>query len=182
MKISKAGVPRFFLLILFPIHFWAFIQYFGDIEWITDRSQFGDAIGVGAYGLVAALIESVLVFVCWGWDEKKRIGLLGSLYLVAVFWAIVHQFLVVYLLRSPGIVATFLVSTGHPLRWGGVILSILVVIVVLSVVFPIYAFYKDEKDKHVVYDWMNRLMPLSILYLVIDVIAFFLVVFRNLER
>lgn len=58
---SKQEVWTLFLISAFPIHVWTYILFFWDFSWIEERSGTWNAIGVGAYALVIALIESVFV-------------------------------------------------------------------------------------------------------------------------
>ena len=62
---------------------------FSDISWLTERTNFGDAIGVLSYGMVFAFIESVMVFIVVAllgilvprrWDDR-RVALLSILFL-----------------------------------------------------------------------------------------------------
>ena len=100
MNISRRELWILFSLSAFPIHIWTFISFFRDFSWISERSNLWDAIGVGAYSLLIALIESILVFLPGiilflilpsGWDNKKRIAFIGVITSIISGWAIAGQ-------------------------------------------------------------------------------------------
>lgn len=58
----KPYLRKLFLLVAFPIHIWSIFQIFENLNWVAERTVFADAIGYGAYALLAALIESGIFF------------------------------------------------------------------------------------------------------------------------
>ena len=57
-----------------------------DISWVAERTNYWDAVGVAAYGLMFSLFESVLIWALMilmgfllpkNWPESKRIVFLG---------------------------------------------------------------------------------------------------------
>ena len=61
-RYSRQGLGSLFLTCAFPLHFWALLMAFRDISWVAERTNLWDAIGVLGYGLVFALVESILIF------------------------------------------------------------------------------------------------------------------------
>jgi hypothetical protein len=59
---QKKGLWLLFSATAFLIHVWAILLIFQDLSWLAERTNMWDAIGVGAYGLVLALVESVFLF------------------------------------------------------------------------------------------------------------------------
>ncbi len=73
---------------------------FYDFSWIAKRTTTWDAVGVGAYALVIALIESLALFIISvflsfllpkKWSETQRIVLMGSLGILISLWGILGQ-------------------------------------------------------------------------------------------
>ena len=188
MKISPTGYRRLFLFIMFPLHFWTILLFLGDIEWIAERTNIWDAIGVGSYGLIAALIESVLVFILIllfnifipkQWNENKKIALLAVVYLIIVLWAVLAQLYAIFGSTHLGILSTFLISTDHPFRWGGVLLVALILLIVISIYLPVLSFYRSNNTERIISGWIDRLEVLSGFYLFMDVFAILIILIRN---
>src|SRR5512143_2388513 len=61
-RYSRQGLWSLFLMCALPLHAWTLILAFRDLSWLTDRTNAWDAVGVLSYGLLFALVESVLLF------------------------------------------------------------------------------------------------------------------------
>jgi hypothetical protein len=185
---SRKGLWSLFLIVAFPIHVWTFILYFRDISWITERTNSWNAIGVGAYALLFALFESLVVFLflfLFGlllprkWPEEKRIALLGVLSMLAALVAILGQ--LYYLMGSEfqEKIYKLLVVTSHPVR----VLYLLILIPLTAIVAVLtYFILKSNKVADLVLKFFDRLSLLTSLYLVFDVIGVFIVIFRNIQN
>ena len=145
-----------------------------------------DAIGVGAYGLAVALVESVFLFlvvfllgflISTRWGQVKRISLMGTLAIIVSIWAILGQ---LYFLLGWLLPATFvhtLANTAHPLR---ILYLIALTIVGLSVLLPVYAQLKSDKLNQMTYRSFDRLAMLVALYLVLDFASIVIILIRNI--
>ena len=175
-----------FLTTAFPIHVWTIIRILEDFSWVAERTQTWDAIGAGAYGLVYALVESVLLFLVVALlgfllprrqPENKRMVLLSILYLGAALWAMAVQ---LYSLRgaspSPAL-AHFLLQTGHPL-WA--LYAAALLLIGLTVLLPAFLVYRSERAVSAILNIIDRLSVLVTMYLVVDVAAILIVIGRNL--
>jgi hypothetical protein len=139
------------LIIAFPIHVWTIVLVMRDFSWVSERTNAWDAIGLGAYGLVFAFVESVCVFLVAllvslfiprGWSEDKRLATIFILYLVVVFWAILIQ---VYAYANVGVpegVISFFAGSSHPYR---ILLAVMLVLILPTIVIPIYLMLKSKK-------------------------------------
>ena len=96
-RYSKSGLWSLYLTCAFPLHVWTIILSLRDFSWVAERTNSWDAIGVVSYGLVFALVESLLVFlvalllgflISKKWDEDRRIALMGLLVFITSLWAI----------------------------------------------------------------------------------------------
>ena len=145
-----------------------------------------DAIGVGAYGMLYAFIESIIVWALVvlmgfllprGWREQKRIATLSVLYFVAALWAIAGQLYFLLEIGPPPGLVQFLVSSGHPL-W--ILFGAVFLIVGASVVLPVMWVIRSEWAVHLMKNAIERISLLTIFYLFFDLAALVVVIIRNL--
>lgn len=126
----------------FPLHAWTLILAFRDISWLIERTNAWDAVGVTAYGLLFALVESVAIFlvatvlgflVSVQWDKDRQVALLTVLVLIASLWAMMDQLFFLLNVSLPGQMIHFLVQTDHPLR---VLYAAVLAMVIPTVLIP----------------------------------------------
>jgi len=153
---------------------------------VTERTNAWDAVGVAAYGMLFALVESLLAFlvvVLFGlvtpryWDDDRRIAFLSLLFLITAVWGMISQLLFIWNIQLPSQTMEFLVRSGHPLRWlyGGSL-----AIVLATVFLPVYLFFRSSKFSLLVQDFTDRLSVLTIFYLLFDLAGLTIVIVRNL--
>ena len=185
-KFSKGGLWTLFLVSAFPVHVWTILLVLRDFSWVSERTNAWDAVGVGAYGLLIALTESLVVFggsvflgvlVRGPWPENRRVALLSILILIVSGWAMINQAYFLTGQAIPQMVFQFLISHGHPLR---IIYITALLFVVPSVFIPIYLILKSERVVQFIHNVIDRINLLTALYLVLDAGAFIIVVVRNL--
>jgi len=169
-----------------PIHLWTFFLGLRDVDWITARTNFGDALGVIGYGLLFAFIESCAVFfvaallgclISKKWGEKKRITLLSTLIIILSLWSIFNQ---VYFLRGAAPlpqVVEFFVDIKRPLV---ALYATALFFVGFSFLIPTYFTLRSSKTEHALQSGFERLSTLMTMYLFIDAIALIVVIIRNL--
>ena len=183
---SRQGLWSLFLMSALPLHIWTFILTFNDFSWVTERTDSWDAVGVMAYGLIFALVESVVIFFAFAilglliskkWGEKRRIALLSILVTIVSLWAIAGH---IYFFREssmPPQVIAFFVGFDHPLR---VLYSVTLLIVVPTILIPTYFVLASDKFFRFVEESVERLSTLMILYLVVDIAAGVILLIRNI--
>jgi hypothetical protein len=185
-RYARGGLWSLFLMCALPLHAWTLVLAFRDLSWLTDRTNSWDAIGVLCYGLLFALVESLLLFVVVGllglllprrWEPERRIALLGIFALVLSVWAMLGQFFFLANLRFPESMMSFLVASAHPLR---VIYGVLLVVVLVTFLLPAWAIGRPGSGLKFVGALIERLGLLAMFYLVFDVAALVIVVIRNL--
>lgn len=181
---SKQDVWSLFLISAFLLHVWALLLFFWDFSWIAQRSGTWNAVGVGAYALVIALVESVFVLMVAlllgflipkVWSPKVRTSTMVLIILLVSLWAILGQ---LYFINVPNLtwLTSTLASFSHPLVFlylslGGIIL--------ISFVIPIWFALNSEKFRNGLDAVVERVSLLMILYLVFDVISLIIVAWRN---
>ena len=185
-RYSRQKLWSLFLTCAFPFHLWTLILVFRDVSWVTERTNAWDAVGVASYGMLFALVESLLAFlvvVLLGlvtpryWDDDRRIAFLSLLFLITAVWGMISQLLFIWNIQLPSQTMEFLVRSGHPLRWlyGGSL-----AIVLATVLLPVYLFFGSSKFSLLVQDFTDRLSVLTIFYLLFDLAGLTIVIVRNL--
>jgi hypothetical protein len=185
-RYTRQGLWSLFLMCALPLHAWALLLAFRDLSWLTDRTNAWDAVGVLCYGLLFALIESLLLFVVTAllglliprrWEPERRTALLSVLVLVLCVWAMLGQLFFLTNARLPEGLIAFLVRSGHPLR---IMYPAIVVLVGVSFVLPAWAVMRSARGLQAAGGLIERLGLLAMLYLVFDAAALVIVVIRNL--
>jgi len=185
-RYTRQGLWSLFLMCALPLHAWTMILAFRDLSWLTERTNAWDAVGVLCYGLLFALVESVLLFVVAGllgfllpkgWEPERRIGVMSVLVLVLSLWAIVEQLYFLMNVRLPGWLVWMIVWTRHPL-W--VLYSVIPAVVTLSFALPVWRLMRGLGGLRRMGTAIERLGLLATFYLVFDVAAIAIVVTRNL--
>jgi hypothetical protein len=186
-KYSRQGLMSLFLTCAFPFHFWALILIFRDISWVAERTNVWDAIGLASYGMVFALVESVLFFLFLallgflmpkGWTSERRIAFLGFLILLTAIWGMIAQLLFLWNVSLPAQAVQFLRDSGHPLR---ILYAAALAIVTPSILLPVYLFMRSKKSTALMQELMERLSLLTVFYLIFDLLSLLIVVLRNIR-
>jgi len=184
-RYSKQGLWSLFLICAFPLHVWTIVLAFRDFSWLSERTNSWDAIGVASYGLIFALLESVLVFlvaVLLGflipkkWNGSHRIAVLGVLVLVTSLWAMFSYLFFMLNMTVPGEAIIFMAGLAHPLRF---LYAVGLVIVGLTVVLPVYFVLRSEKFLKGMQGLFERLSLLTMFYLFFDVVGLVIILVRN---
>ena len=169
-----------------PLHIWTFFLAFRDFDWISARTNAWDAVGVVAYGLVIALLESAILFigamllgflVSAKWEEKRRIAFLSAVVIVLSLWSIFNQFYFLAGMSVPGWLANFVIATGRPLV---TLYAMVLLLTAISFALPAYLILISNKALGAAMEIMDRLSLLMMLYLFFDAAALILVVIRNI--
>jgi hypothetical protein len=181
----KSDLWTLFLMAAFPTHVWTIIIVLSDIEWVSERTNLWDAVGVGAYGLIVAAIESVFVFVLATalgflisryWSRSARVSLLTALVILVALWAIFEQLFLVLPIHIPDFLFNFLVHSGHPLRY----IYLASIFFSVGTVLPLcYVILRFKMARTIMEKIIERLSILTLLYLVLDAGAVVIVLMRN---
>ena len=159
---------------------------FRDLGWLTERTNLWDAIGVAAYGLIFAFVETVLFFlvlVLLGfaiprWDSDRRIAFLALLILIISVWGMTAQLLFIWNVSLPAPAIHFLKTSHHQLR---LLYAGALVIVIPTVLLPVYWFLRAKRAVSVMQDIMERISLIAVLYLLFDLVGLAIVIIRNLS-
>lgn len=184
-RYSKQGLWSLFLMCAFPLHAWTLILVFRDLSWMAERTNFGDALGVAAYAMLFAFIESLLLFIVMAllgflvstrWDQERRVALLTVLFLIASLWSMLSQLYFLANLQAPDWFLSILAQNGHPVR---VLYALAFVVIAPTVAFPAWLILRSEKAVKSIHALIERLSLLSAFYLFFDVLGLVFVIVRN---
>lgn len=183
---NKGNIFKLFLVCVFPIHVWSIIMFLRDFDWISERTNSWDAVGVGGYALLLALIESLGVFIIFfvlsflvhkTWTPNTRLAIMSALIFVVSLWAVFTQ--VFFLLGGvlPESIFQFLVNSGHPFRY---LYGTIWAAVIITVVAPVFFLLRSNKLVNGTITVIERVVLLSGLYLFFDFIGIVVVIIRNI--
>ena len=184
--LNKDHIWKLFLLCIFLFHLWTFFLVFRDVPWVIDRFDQWDAVGLVSYALMFALIESFGVFLFFlvinalipnRFEPKQRLSILSLMLFMIWIWGVLGQ---IYFLAEAKVNLAFsslLAPTGRPLFF---LYIILIPLVAGSTFLPLYALVKKPQRAVRIVDILDRISTLSILYLVLDVVGIFIVLYRNI--
>lgn len=168
-----------------PLHIWTIVLAFRDFDWITARTNSWDAVGVVAYGLLAALFESLIIFsmmtllgflVSSKWEEKRRITLMSAMIIILSLWSIFNQSYFLNAWELPAWLISLSLQIGRPLV---MVYALAILITTISFIIPAYLILRSNKTMEILQEGIERLSLLMTLYLVFDSAALILVVIRN---
>lgn len=184
-RYTRQGLWSLFLMCSFPLHFWTLILAFRDLSWLIERSNLWDAIGVASYGMIFAFAESVLVFlialvlgflISKHWHQQ-RVALLSILVLVTALWSMAGQLHALLGMPFPGWFLNFIAQQEHPVR---VLYGIGLLLVSITMLLPTYLILKSNKALRFVWELIERVSLLAILYLLFDIVGLVIVIIRNI--
>jgi hypothetical protein len=182
---SKQGLWSLFLMCALPLHVWTMVLALRFVSQIITLLDVWAAAAVVSYGLVFALVESILLFlvamllgylVSVRWEPERRIAAMSVLVLVLCLWAIVGQLFFLLNVQVPGAVVGFLVHTQHPLR---ILYVGIPVVVSATFLIPLALVLRTGRGTRFMTGLIERLSLLALLYLVFDAAALIIVVVRN---
>ncbi|MFC1936415.1 hypothetical protein ACFLYP_01975 [Chloroflexota bacterium] len=191
-RLTKAQYWYLFLLVAFPINLWAILIGLYNLPNYINRTSLWAGIGYFSYSMLAALIETVLVFCTLvllslllpnRWYGKTLLAQLTSLILTVAFWAILGQSIFLYQVDGNTAIGTLLVNLfpHHPLRASYILAAGLLLAIVLSPLAAIFLIANRANLQKAILSLSDRITTLSYFYLAIDIIASLLVVLRNLS-
>jgi hypothetical protein len=160
-------------------------MFLRDFDWISERTNSWDAVGVGSYALLLALLESFIVFVIFfilsylihkTWNPDVRLAIMSVLMFVISLWAIFTQGFFLLGGVVPKSIYEFLINSGHPFRY---LYGVIWVIVLITVAAPVFLLLRSNKLVKGILVVVERIALLSGLYLFFDFIGIVIVIIRN---
>lgn len=183
---TRQGLWTLFLVCAFPLHIWTIVFSLLDMSWVAERTNFWDAVGVIAYGLVFAFLESVVIWlvacllgllVSRRWQVGQRVTALGTLTLTTSFWGMAGSLYFLLNASLPPSLLTALAQSGHPLK---LLYAIALVLVAPSIALPLFLILRFERFYLLASGLLDRLALLTTVYLALDAAGLVIVLLRNI--
>jgi hypothetical protein len=185
--LSKKELWSLFLACVFPIHLWAIIIIFHDLEYIIAERNLWYAAGYAGYILAFALFESCLYFLFIFFlsylfpqrlkQNGKAFTITCTLSLIFPFWAIANQ--IFYLLIKHPLPFFSWIMLRIPYHQT-LVLTTLLLVIIASFVIPVIVIHKSNNGQNIVNVLIERIGLLSIFYLIIDLLGITASVLRNI--
>lgn len=181
----KQGLWLLYLTCAFPFLFWTLLLGFRDIDWLTKRTNLWDALGVVSYGMIYAVVEGLIWFLAAAalgflvsrkWSVERRVVLMGTLLLLVALWSMLEQSYFIAGAQAPLWALKAVAATGRPVL---TMYAVALVLVSLSVLVPVYFILRSEKALQSLWDFMDRLSTLTLLYLFLSFVGLIIVIVRN---
>jgi hypothetical protein len=185
-RLSLAYYFKLLLIVTFPLHVWALIMVFRDLEFVSERTELWDGIGYAGYSLMFTLFESlILTLIVWlltlllpkKWTTQRTLSIAGSLFLILAIASIIdmafHAFNEVRLSKQylhglatyPALTYAFI--TGA---------------IVVTMAAVVWVIVKSRRGEKLFAEIFDRVMLLSYFYLFLDVVGLVIVILRNVSE
>jgi hypothetical protein len=184
---SKKELRLLFLVCVFPIHLWAFIIIFRDLEYIIFKRDLWYAAGYSGYILAFALAESCLYFIFMFLlghlyprklkENGKAFTITCALALILSLWAIGNQVFYMLIESPPAFFSWVMLRIPYHQT---LVFSFLMLLIITSFLVPIVVILKSSKGHSGANILIERISLLSIFYLILDVLGITAAVLRNI--
>lgn len=183
---TRRSLWTLFLICAFPLHVWTIVFGLLDMSWVAERTNFWDAVGVIAYGLVFAFLESLLIWlaacllgflISLHWQIGQRVTALGALALAASFWGMAGSLYFLLDTSLPSFILTTLIQSGHPLK---LLYAVVLALVIPSIALPVFLILHSKRFYRLASDLLERLALLTTVYLALDAAGLVIVLLRNI--
>jgi len=185
-RVSFAYFFKTFLIVSFPLHVWALLMIFRDLEFITERTDQWDAIGYAGYSLLFILLESIILSaIIWGlslllpkaWGEKRTLSVAGSIFTILASISIVDM--AFHAFNEVRISKQYLhgLATYPTLTY-----ALIAAAVIIGIIIALVLILKTKSGEKVIYEIFDRIMLLGYLYLFLDIVGIVIVIIRNVSE
>lgn len=189
-RLTKGDLFVLFLIVAFPIHAWSIFMILQDFQWVMERTvSIWDGIGYASYSLVFALFESIVIFIIVvllsmllpkRWNRHQVLAGMGLTVFTVSFWTILNQLYFFYntstLVRS---LPNIFIGLEHPIRVFYLAAGALFILILASIIIPLFLIHRSKPFLANVTSIMDRLIILSGLYILFDIMGVIVIVIRN---
>jgi len=185
-RISFSYFFKTFLIVGFPLHVWALLMVFRDIEFVSERTEMWDAVGYAGYSLLFTLVESlVLAVIVWGlslllprgWSNQRALSVSGSLFIVLAGASIVdmafHAFNEARISRQYLYGLENFTTLTYALIAGAVLIGMVIALLVIL---------KTKSGEKLFAEVFDRIILLGYFYLFLDLAGTVIVILRNVSE
>jgi hypothetical protein len=175
-----------FLICAFPLHLWALLMVFNDLEFIAERTDMWDAVGYAGYALLFVLVESLLLAaIVWGaslllprsWSNSRTLLVSGSVFIILAGASIVDMAFFVFPEARISRQYFYGLENFTTLTYGLIFGAVL-----LAAALAIFLILRTKWGEKAFREVFDRMMLLSYFYLVLDAAGIVIVLLRNLSE
>ena len=181
---SKQELLTLFLVCAFPINFWAIFIWFRNFGSVAEELGQWDAIGVGAYMLVFAMVEILVIFfviyslillIPKRWRQERALAQASTLYLIMSIGLILEQSRALIEFPSEGVLWQAVNYVNNILSSS---LAVILLIGAVLAVGLVVAIARSERVHSFVNVGIEKIIVLSSIYLFLDLAAVAIVIIR----
>jgi hypothetical protein len=190
-RLSRSEYWRLFLVVAFPIHVWSILVGFWNFQNVVERSaNLMDGIAYLAYSLLASLVESIVLFIFIALIgfffpkrfSAKRVFIHSGLIAIGILiWMMLEQLFAYLEFLNPDFLSNFFLQFTRPYVATVIGAGLFLIILFISVAWPFYYLRDRPKTEKKILNFLERITPLSILYLVLDLFSIIFVAIRNIS-
>lgn len=185
-RISASYFFKTFLVVGFPLHVWALLMVFRDIEFVSERTDMWDAIGYAGYSMMFTLVESlILAVIVWGlslllprkWSNQRALSVTGSAFLVVAGASIVDM--AFHAFNQARISRQYL----HGLEnFTSLTYALIAAAVLVGIAVSVFLILKTKWGEKTFSEVFDRIILLGYFYLFLDLAGIVIVILRNVSE
>jgi hypothetical protein len=185
-RISFSYFFKTLLIVGFPLHVWALLMVFRDIEFVAERTEMWDAIGYAGYTMMFTLVESlILSVIVWAlslllprkWSHQRALSVSGSAFLVVAGASIVDM--AFHAFNEARISRQYL----HGLEnFTSLTYALIAAAVLIGIAVSVFLILKTKWGERAFAEVFDRIILLGYFYLFLDLAGIIIVILRNVSE
>lgn len=185
-RISFSNFFKTFLIVGFPLHVWALLMVFRDIEFVAERTEMWDAIGYAGYTMMFTLAESlILAVIVWAlslllprnWSNQRALSISGSAFLVLAGASIVDM--AFHAFNEARISRQYLYGLEN---FTALTYALIAAAVVVGTALSAFLILKTKWGEKAFAEIFDRIILLGYFYLFLDLAGIIIVILRNVSE
>jgi len=185
-RITFSYFFKTFLIVGFPLHVWALLMVFRDLEFVSERTEMWDAVGYAGYTLMFTMVESLLLaVVVWGisllfprnWSNSRALSVSGSAFTVIAGASIIDM--AFHAFNQPRISRQYLYGLEN---FTTLTYALIAAAVVVGIAVSVLLILKTKWGEKAFVEIFDRIILLGYFYLLVDLAGIVIVILRNVSE
>jgi len=185
-RISFSYFFKTFLVIGFPLHVWALLMVFRDIEFIAERTEMWDAVGYAGYTMMFTLVESlILAAIVWALSlllprklsNQRALSVSGSVFLIFAVTSIVDM--AFHAFNEARISRQYLYGLDN---FTALTSALIAAAVLAGIAVAVFLILKTRWGEKLFAEIFDRIILLGYFYLFLDLAGIIIVILRNVSE
>ena len=185
-RVSFSYFFKTFLVVGFPLHVWALLMVFRDLEFVAERTEMWDAVGYAGYTLLFTLAESLIfAVIVWGlslllprkWSNQRALSVSGSAFLVVAGASIVDM--AFHAFNEARISRQYLYGLEN---FTALTYALIAAAVVIGIALSVFLILKTKWGEKAFAEIFDRIILLGYFYLFLDLAGIVIVILRNVSE